>query len=80
MAAGVTVSTVWHVTRLDDGNAFTWESSGAGVNSVGVHAIERGGTGTRVTLTIAQSGIGAMLLSPFFARLAGATSFSRRKA
>lgn len=48
---------VWTVTELDEGTAFAWESRAPGALSHGGHLLEPDGDGTRLTLTIDQSGV-----------------------
>ncbi|MFI0723071.1 SRPBCC family protein [Streptomyces sp. NPDC021224] len=48
---------VWQVTALDEGTSFTWESRAPGAVSRAGHVVEPEGTGTRLTLTLDQSGV-----------------------
>ncbi|WP_333768817.1 SRPBCC family protein [Streptomyces sp. IBSBF 2435] len=48
---------VWTVTRLDENTSFVWESRAPGVVSSGAHLLEPDGGGTRLTLTLEQSGV-----------------------
>jgi uncharacterized membrane protein len=47
---------VWEVTELVDGERFTWASRTPGVMTVGRHAVLAEDGGSRVTLSIEQSG------------------------
>jgi carbon monoxide dehydrogenase subunit G len=46
----------WQVTDLLDGRSFTWEATGPGLRTVARHVVEPDGTGSRVTLSIEQTG------------------------
>ncbi|WP_327292640.1 SRPBCC family protein [Streptomyces sp. NBC_01198] len=48
---------IWTVTQLDEGTSFTWEAREPGIVSRGAHLVEPDGEGTRLTLTIDQSGL-----------------------
>jgi uncharacterized membrane protein len=52
----------WTVTRFEPGWTFVWESTAAGVRTVAGHRIEPRGTGSRLTLTVDQSGALAPLV------------------
>ncbi|SHM19398.1 SRPBCC family protein [Actinacidiphila paucisporea] len=47
---------LWTVTRVDEGTSFVWESRAPGVLSRATHLVEPDGDGTRLTLTLDQSG------------------------
>ena len=56
---------LWHVTRIDDGRAFDWETRPMpGARVVGSHALEADATGTRVVLSVRSVGPLAFLLAP----------------
>jgi len=55
------------VAELTPNRSFTWETNSGGVKGVATHVIEPDGDGSKVTLSVTQSGIGALLLSPFLA-------------
>lgn len=57
---------VWTVTEIDEGTSFTWESRAPGVRSRAVHGLEPAGDGTRLTLTLDQSGVLAWPLGMLF--------------
>ena len=46
----------WQVTELVDGRLFTWEAKGPGMKTIGRHEVVPDGTGSRVTLSIEQTG------------------------
>ncbi len=46
----------WHVTHVVDGTSFTWEADGPGMRTIGRHEVVPDGTGSRVTLSIEQTG------------------------
>ena len=46
----------WEVTELVDGRLFTWEAKGPGMKTIGRHEVVPDGTGSRVTLSIEQTG------------------------
>jgi uncharacterized membrane protein len=47
----------WTVTEWDAGRSFTWEATGPGIRTSGVHTVEPTGDGTsRATLSVHQSG------------------------
>ena len=62
---GAPGTSIWRVTEYEEGRSFAWESKSPGVVSVGNHVIEPDGDGSKVTLSVTQSGIGAILLSPY---------------
>lgn len=48
---------VWTVTELVEGESFTWEATGPGVRTVGVHTLSAAPDGsTLVTVTLEQRG------------------------
>ena len=47
---------VWQVTRLEEGRAFTWESTGPGIRSIGHHEVTPTEAGCAVRLSIEQAG------------------------
>jgi carbon monoxide dehydrogenase subunit G len=61
---------VWTVTELDEGRSFSWSADTRGVHTVGGHVIEDREGGSRVTLSLNQSGFMATLLKPVIARVA----------
>jgi uncharacterized membrane protein len=46
----------WEVTKVVGGRSFTWEAKGPGIKTVARHEIVPDGTGSKVTLSIEQSG------------------------
>ena len=52
---------VWTVTELTPNRSFTWETNSGGVKGVAAHVIEPDGSSSKVTLTVALSGVVAML-------------------
>lgn len=61
---------VWTVTEFEDGKAFAWSSKTRGVRSDANHLLEPEGGGTRATLSVANNGLIATLLSPFITSVA----------
>lgn len=61
---------VWTVTSLDEGRYFAWEADTRGVHTVGGHVVDPRQGGSRVTLSLEQSGFMATLLKPLIARVA----------
>ncbi len=57
----------WNVTEFEPGHSFTWRSATPGLRTVAVHAVEAAPQGSRLTLTVRQSGV----LSPLVAVLMG---------
>jgi carbon monoxide dehydrogenase subunit G len=47
---------VWEVTDVVDGRSFTWEATGPGLRTIARHEVVADGTGSRVTLSIEQTG------------------------
>lgn len=60
---------VWTVNQLEPGHSFTWESKTPGVHSVACHVIEPRDGGSRVTLWVRNSGLFAVLLSPYLSHV-----------
>jgi uncharacterized membrane protein len=58
---------VWRVTEYTEGHSFSWESDSMGVHSRGSHVVDPADGGSRVTLTVTNSGLAATLLTPFLA-------------
>ena len=46
----------WRVTEIVDGRSFTWEAKGPGMRTIGRHEVVPDGQGSRVTLSIEQTG------------------------
>jgi uncharacterized membrane protein len=46
----------WKVTQLEPGRGFAWVSSGPGYETVATHAIEATAAGSKVTLSVKQTG------------------------
>jgi len=46
----------WRVTALEPGRSFVWETSSAGVTTIGGHLVEADGNGVTITLTLHQHG------------------------
>jgi hypothetical protein len=55
------VPNVWTVTELTPNRSFSWETNSSGVKGIATHIIEPAGNGSKVTLTVALSGIVAIL-------------------
>jgi len=47
---------VWEVTELVEGRSFTWQATGPGMRTIGRHEVMPDGAGSRVTLSIEQTG------------------------
>ena len=60
---------VWTVTALEPGRYFAWRGSSPGVRTDAGHRIETEGNGSRVTLTIEQSGLLSPLVGLMYGRL-----------
>lgn len=56
---------VWTVTELTPNRSFTWETNSGGVKGVASHVIEPQGNGSKVTISVALSGIVATIFGPF---------------
>ena len=62
--------TEYVVTELDPGAGFTWVATGPGVRTTARHGISAAGSGSRVRLSVEQSGpVGAVRGRLFFKRL-----------
>ncbi|MDT0214701.1 SRPBCC family protein [Rothia sp. ARF10] len=62
--------TEYVVTELDPGAGFTWVATGPGVRTTARHRISAAGSGSRVRLSVEQSGpVGAVMGRLFFKRL-----------
>ena len=60
----------WTVTEVEPGRSFTWEQRGPGVRTTARHALEPiEGGGTRVRLSVEQSGWMAWAIDLFYGRL-----------
>ncbi len=59
----------WTVTSLDEGRSFSWDNHTRGVHTIGGHVVDSRDGGSRVTLTLEQSGLMATLLRPLIARV-----------
>ncbi len=80
---------IWTVDHVEPGRAFRWSTKNMGARFVGTHEVEPSGTGTRATLGIEASGIGAVLMYPLLAlglrgvlkkERAGLTALAERRA
>jgi uncharacterized membrane protein len=58
----------WRVTAYDAGEGFVWEARSLGTLTVAGHRIEPRGPGSRVTLTIRQTGGLVPLFAPITSR------------
>lgn len=58
---------IWTVEHVEPGREFRWSTKNMGARFVGTHVVEPGATGTRATLGIEASGIGAILMYPMLA-------------
>jgi hypothetical protein len=47
---------VWEVTEVVDGRSFTWQATGPGMTTIAHHEVVPDGTGSKVTLSIEQTG------------------------
>jgi carbon monoxide dehydrogenase subunit G len=47
---------LWEVTDVVDGRSFTWEATGSGMRTIARHEVVPDGEGSRVTLSIEQTG------------------------
>lgn len=47
---------LWEVTEVAEGRSFTWEAKGPGMKTIARHEVVPDGTGSRVTLSIEQTG------------------------
>ena len=47
----------WQVSEVVEGRSFTWEASGPGMRTIGRHEVVPDGTGSKVTLSIEQTGL-----------------------
>jgi uncharacterized membrane protein len=56
----------WTVTDLQDGRAFTWEASGPGMRTQGVHRVEGEGDEVRGVLEVHSTGFLAPLFGLFY--------------
>lgn len=57
----------WEVTEAEPGRSFRWRTRNLGATFVGIHAVEPSATGTKATLGIEASGLGAILMYPMLA-------------
>ncbi len=62
-------SAVWTVTEIDPGRFFEWETSSPAINSVARHRVEATSTGSRVTLSVEQTGLFAVLIGFWLKRI-----------
>jgi uncharacterized membrane protein len=46
----------WEVTEVVDGRSFTWAAAGPGMRTIARHEVVADGAGSRVTLSIEQTG------------------------
>ena len=60
---------VWTVTSIEPGRFFEWENSSPAMKSVAEHLVEPAGEGTRVTLSIEQSGPSTAVLGWWLRRI-----------
>lgn len=58
----------WQVTELNPGSSFTWETSSPGGRSVAKHSVALSGDGSRVTLSVDQTGALMAVLARLTAR------------
>ncbi len=47
---------VWEVTEVVDGRSFTWEAKGPGMKTIGRHEVVPDAGGSKLTLSIEQTG------------------------
>jgi uncharacterized membrane protein len=60
----------WRVTELEPGRTFTWETTAAGVTTVGEHVVEQDGQRAVITLTLRMHGPLAWLATALWGGLA----------
>jgi uncharacterized membrane protein len=60
----------WRVTELEPGRTFTWETTAAGVTTVGGHVVEQDGERAVITITLRMHGPLAWLAVAVWGRLA----------
>jgi len=60
----------WRVTELEPDRSFIWETTGAGVTTVGEHVVEQDGQRVVITLTLRMHGPLAWLAAAVMGRLA----------
>lgn len=59
----------WTVSELVAGRSFAWVADARGIHSVASHEVESTATGSRVTLSVHQTGFGAVLMGWYLKRL-----------
>jgi uncharacterized protein YndB with AHSA1/START domain len=59
----------WTVTALEPGQSFAWRAHNPGITVVAAHLIEPAAAGSRLTLSVEQSGVCGLLLRPFIGGL-----------
>lgn len=57
----------WRVTEVEPNRGFKWETRSPGSHGIADHRIEPTTSGSRVTLSVHQTGFLAAVMSPFFA-------------
>jgi uncharacterized membrane protein len=60
----------WRVTKLEPGRTFTWETTAAGMTTVGEHVVEQNGQQAVITLTLRIHGPLAWLATALWGGLA----------
>ncbi|OAI41332.1 hypothetical protein AYO38_03880 [bacterium SCGC AG-212-C10] len=60
----------WTVTQVTPARGFTWESNVRGVHVVGGHDVVAAPDGSRVVLSVVQTGLMAQIFRPMLARVA----------
>ncbi len=58
---------IWTVDHVEPGRAFRWSTRNMGARFIGIHEVHPTPTGTRATLGIEASGVGAILMYPLLA-------------
>ncbi|GAA2962769.1 SRPBCC family protein [Actinokineospora diospyrosa] len=62
-------ATVWTITELDDGRAWTWVAGGPGARTVATHVVEPRGDGARAELSLEMTGPLGLLVAKLTAGL-----------
>ena len=60
---------IWTVTSVDEGRSFYWANDTRGVHTIGGHVVDPREDGSRVTLSLEQSGFMATIFKPMIARV-----------
>lgn len=60
---------VWTVTAFEAGRSFSWSTHSGGVTTEGVHEVRADGDGSRIVLTLSQTGLLAPVVGLLLGRL-----------